>query len=574
MKVLNPYNKWLKNAVEDKDIIDELNSIKDNKDEVYERFYKNLEFGTAGLRGLIGAGTNRMNIYVVRHTTQGLANYIKKNYHGDNCVAISYDSRIKADLFAIEAAKVLAANNIKVYLTKELQPTPVLSFLVRNFKCKAGIMITASHNPAEYNGYKAYDSTGCQMTDIACNNVYNEISNLDIFKDITIMDFNKGLESGKIEYVDDSVYDSYLEKVKEQQINKDACLNSDLNVVYTPLNGTGNKLVRKVLKEIGLENLHIVKEQELPDGNFPTAPYPNPELKEALNLGLKLSEDVNADILIATDPDADRVGVAVKNTDNTYRILTGNETGILLSDYILSSRDKNNTLPENPIIVKTIVTSILVERIAKKYNCKVKDVLTGFKYIGEVILTLEEKEEVDRFVFGFEESCGYLAGSYVRDKDAVLASMLVCEMAAHYKKENKSLAQVIDNLYEEYGFYKNTTISFDFKGSAGMKKMSKLMLSLRKTSINSFNGFNVVKVADYLNSVEKDLITNDEKAINLPKANVMAYSLEGGNAVIVRPSGTEPKIKVYVTAVGKDEKDAHNITDNLIADIKETLNLE
>lgn len=572
MDFMESYNQWCQSATDDKDLIAELESIKDNKDEIYERFYRSLEFGTAGLRGVIGAGTNRMNIYVVRHATQGLANYVNSKF-GGGAVAISHDSRIKADLFMIEAAKVLAANGIKAYITNELQPTPVLSFLVRDLKCQAGIMVTASHNPARYNGYKAYGEDGCQMTDVAAGIVYDEICKLDIFKDVKTMDFDEAISKGLIEYVADEVYDRYIGNVKKQQINEGICKGADLKVVYTPLNGTGNKLVRRVLGEIGVEDIKIVKEQEMPDGNFTTCPYPNPEIKEALQKGLELCEVEKPDLLLATDPDADRVGIAVIDSDGSYRLLTGNETGIMLTDYILSNRKRLGTLPEKPIIVKTIVTSIMIDRLCEKYGCELKNVLTGFKYIGEVILNLEPANETDRFVFGFEESYGYLAGSYVRDKDAVVASMLICEMAAYYKKQGKTLAQVIDAMYEEYGYYKNTTLSFSFDGAAGMQKMADIMASLRANSPAEVSGMKVVKFSDFKESVEKDLVAGTEKVIELPKSNVLAYYLEGNNAAIVRPSGTEPKIKIYITAVGKDKADAQRITDLITDDMKKIMGL-
>ena len=572
MDFMESYNQWCQSASDDKDLIAELESIKDNKDEIYERFYRSLEFGTAGLRGVIGAGTNRMNIYVVRHATQGLANYVNSKF-GGGAVAISHDSRIKADLFMIEAAKVLAANGIKAYITSELQPTPVLSFLVRDLKCQAGIMVTASHNPARYNGYKAYGEDGCQMTDVAAGIVYDEICKLDIFKDVKTMDFDEAISKGLIEYVADEVYDRYIGNVKKQQINEGICKGADLKVVYTPLNGTGNKLVRRVLGEIGVEDIKIVKEQEMPDGNFTTCPYPNPEIKEALQKGLELCEVEKPDLLLATDPDADRVGIAVIDSDGSYRLLTGNETGIMLTDYILSNRKRLGTLPEKPIIVKTIVTSIMIDRLCEKYGCELKNVLTGFKYIGEVILNLEPANETDRFVFGFEESYGYLAGSYVRDKDAVVASMLICEMAAYYKKQGKTLAQVIDAMYEEYGYYKNTTLSFSYDGAAGMQKMADIMASLRANSPAEVSGMKVVKFSDFKESVEKDLVAETEKVIELPKSNVLAYYLEGNNAAIVRPSGTEPKIKIYITAVGKDKADAQRITDLITDDMKKIMGL-
>ena len=562
MNHIELYNEWLNKAVEDKDLTAELESVKGNDEEIYDRFYRTLEFGTAGLRGIIGAGTNRMNIYVVRQATQGLANYVIKKY-GKGAVAISHDSRIKADLFMNEAARVLAANGIKVYITSELQPTPVLSYLVRHFKCQAGIMITASHNPAAYNGYKAYGEDGCQMTDVAANAVYDEIQSIDMFNGVKLTSLEDAVNSGMVEYVDDSVYTQYLECVKTRQVSKDICKDADLSVVYTPLNGTGNKLVRRVLSEIGVEKVAIVKEQEMPDGNFTTCPYPNPEIKEALQLGLDMCEKTQPDLLLATDPDADRVGIAVKDYDGSYRLLTGNETGAMLTEYILRSRTEAGTLPKDPIIVKTIVTTKLINAICNKYNAELKNVLTGFKYIGEVILNLEKDNEEERFVFGFEESYGYLSGSYVRDKDAVVASMLICEMAAYYKKQGKTLAMVMDEMYKEYGYYKNTTLNFGFSGASGMQKMADIMASLRENAPKEFASYKVVKIADYLESKEYDLVTGEETVINLPKSNVLSYSLEGEHACIIRPSGTEPKIKLYITAVGKDADDAQTITDKL-----------
>lgn len=573
MDFMKLYNEWLESATEDADLIAELESIKGNEDEIYDRFYKALTFGTAGLRGVIGAGTNRMNIYVVRQATQGLANYIIHKY-GKGSVAISHDSRIKADLFMLEAARVLAGNGIKVYITSELQPTPVLSYLVRYFKCQAGIMVTASHNPAKYNGYKAYGEDGCQMTDVAAGIVYDEICKLDMFKDVKIADLDEAVKSGLIEYVSDDVYDSYLEKVMEQQVNPGVCEGAGLKVVYTPLNGTGNKLVRKVLKKIGVEEITVVPEQELPDGNFTTCPYPNPEIKEALQKGIELCEKVQPDLLLATDPDADRVGIAVKDYDGSYRLISGNEDGIMLTDYILSSRKANGTLPEKPVLVKTIVTTKLINKLCEKYGCELKNVLTGFKYIGEVILNLEKKGEEDRYVFGFEESYGYLAGTYVRDKDAVVASMLVCEMAAFYKKHGKSLAQVIDSLYEEYGYYLNHTSAFEFDGAAGMEKMNNIMAEIRENIPTEIDGKKVVKVSDYLLKYELDTVTGEKTAIDLPTSNVISFGLEGDNGVIIRPSGTEPKIKAYITAVGKDFNDAESIKDSLVDASKKLLGVE
>jgi len=573
MDIKQTYNEWLENAVEDKDLTAELESIKNNEDEIYDRFYTALKFGTAGLRGIIGAGTNRMNIYVVRQATQGLANYVLKKY-GNGSVAISHDSRIKADLFMNEAARVLAANGIKVYITSELQPTPVLSYLVRYFKCQAGIMVTASHNPAAYNGYKAYGEDGCQMTDVAANTVYDEISKLDMFKDVKIADFDEAVKSGMIEYVDESVYDTYLEKVMEQQVNPGVCKGADLKVVYTPLNGTGNKLVRKVLGKIGVNDVVVVPEQELPDGNFTTCPYPNPEIKEALAKGLELCEKEQPDLLLATDPDADRVGIAVKDYDGSYRLISGNEDGVMLTNYILSCKKASGKLPEKPVVVKTIVTTKLINKLCEKYGCELKNVLTGFKYIGEVILNLEKKHEENRYLFGFEESYGYLSGTYVRDKDAVVASMLVCEMAAYYKKQGKSLAEVIDGLYEEFGYYLNQTYSFEFGGAAGMQKMADIMTAVRDNTPKSIAGYDVVKVSDYLLRKETDVATGSVTDIDLPKSNVIALHLADDNAVIIRPSGTEPKIKLYITSVGKDKDNAAKICEKLVVASKEILGIE
>lgn len=573
MDIKQTYNEWLENAVEDKDLTAELESIKNNEDEIYDRFYTALKFGTAGLRGIIGAGTNRMNIYVVRQATQGLANYVLKKY-GNGSVAISHDSRIKADLFMNEAARVLAANGIKVYITSELQPTPVLSYLVRYFKCQAGIMVTASHNPAAYNGYKAYGEDGCQMTDVAASTVYDEISKLDMFKDVKIADFDEAVKSGMIEYVDESVYDTYLEKVMEQQVNPGVCKGADLKVVYTPLNGTGNKLVRKVLGKIGVNDVVVVPEQELPDGNFTTCPYPNPEIKEALAKGLELCEKEQTDLLLATDPDADRVGIAVKDYDGSYRLISGNEDGVMLTNYILSCKKASGKLPEKPVVVKTIVTTKLINKLCEKYGCELKNVLTGFKYIGEVILNLEKKHEENRYLFGFEESYGYLSGTYVRDKDAVVASMLVCEMAAYYKKQGKSLAEVIDGLYEEFGYYLNQTYSFEFDGAAGMQKMSDIMTAVRDNTPKSIAGYDVVKVSDYFLRKETDVATGSVTDIDLPKSNVIALHLADDNAVIIRPSGTEPKIKLYITSVGKDKDNAAEICEKLVVASKEILGVE
>ena len=567
MDFMSSYQEWCAKAVEDPKVAEELINIKDDKDGIYDRFYTTLKFGTAGLRGVLGAGTNRMNIYVVRQATQGLANYITKNI-GAGAVAITHDSRINSDVFMNEAARVLAASGLKVYITTELQPTPVLSYLVRNLGCVAGIMVTASHNPAKYNGYKVYGSDGCQMTDVAAGMVYDEIQSIDMFNDVKLCDFDEALKAGKIEYVADSVYDSYVAEVEKRQVNPGVCKGSDLSVVYTPLNGAGNKLVRRVLGEIGVENLHIVKEQELPDGNFTTCPFPNPELKEALQKGLELCEKTGADLLLATDPDSDRVSIAVRRNDGTYRLYTGNEIGAMLTEYILSCRKALGNLPEKPVVVKTIVTTKIIKAICDKYGCEMRDCLTGFKYIGEIILGLEKNGEEDRFVFGFEESCGYLSGTYVRDKDAVVASQLICEMAAFYKKQGKSLVDIIDGLYEEYGHYLNTTLDFYFEGAAGMDKMTGILSALRENAPAEIAGEKVVAVSDYLTHEAKDLRTGAVEHIDLPTSNVLAYTTESGNCAIVRPSGTEPKIKIYITAIAKSFDEAHATTEKIAADMK------
>lgn len=557
------YDLWLKNATEDPDLIPELESIKGDQDAVYDRFYRELEFGTAGLRGVLGAGTNRMNIYVVRYATQGLANYLKKNYDKAS-VAIAGDSRIKSDVFVKEAARVLAANGIKAYVARELQPTPVVSFCVRELKCQAGIMVTASHNPAKYNGYKCYGSDGCQMTDESADAVYSEIQSIDIFNDVKTIEFEQGLADGSIEYIDDTVYDSYIENVKKQAVNPGICKGAGLKVVYTPLNGAGNKLVRRVLAETGVDNVVVVKEQEMPDGNFTTCPYPNPEIKEALQLGLDLCEKEKPDLLLATDPDSDRVGIAVKLKDGSFRLMTGNETGIMLTNYILSCRKALNNLPQNPFVVKTIVTTELVAKICDKFGCELRNVLTGFKYIGEQILELEKAGEEERYIFGFEESYGYLAGTYVRDKDAVVASMLICEMAAYYRTQGKSLDDVITELYKEFGYYKNKTVSFEFDGAAGLEKMGGIMTSLRENHPDEICGRRVTVVNDYKLSLKTDKANGTTAEIKLPKSNVIAFMLDDGCSITVRPSGTEPKIKLYITAVGENEESAIKIADQLV----------
>lgn len=546
MSELELYKLWCENANEDPDLQNELKSITDDMDAIRDRFYRNLEFGTGGLRGVIGAGTNRMNIYTVRHATQGLANYVNEEYSNPS-VAIAYDSRIKSDIFAKNAASVLAANGIKVYIYNELMPTPMLSYAVRALKCQAGIVVTASHNPAKYNGYKVYGDDGCQITLKGAAAVLEKINELDVFNDIKISSFDDGLANGSISYIGEDIINSYFDSVLTQGINIDLCAESGLKVVYTPLNGTGNKPVRTILSKIGIKDVTVVEEQEMPDGNFTTCPYPNPEIREALELGLKKCEEVKPDLLLATDPDCDRVGIAVPS-DNGYVLFSGNEVGAMLLEYICSERTKKGTMPKNPIAVKTIVTTDIVNEIGKAYNVEIIDVLTGFKFIGEQIGLLEKKGEEERYIFGFEESYGYLSGGYVRDKDAVNASMLICEMAAYYRTQGFTLLQARENLYKKYGVYYHSLHSFTFEGESGMIKMNNIMNTLRNDHLAEIAGLKVVRIDDYKLSISKDVLTGASSDITLPKSDVLAFFLEGGAKVIVRPSGTEPKIKTYYTA--------------------------
>ncbi len=564
MSEMELYSLWCKNAVDDSDLQEELKSIENDTSAIRDRFYRDLEFGTGGLRGVIGAGTNRLNIYTIRRATQGLANYVKQEYNGGS-VAISYDSRIKSDVFAKAAAEVLAANGIKVYIYKELMPTPMLSFAVRKLNCQAGIMVTASHNPAKYNGYKAYGDDGCQITLKGAEIILNEINSLDMFKDVKTSDFNAELEKGNIEYISQEVIDAYYDCVLAEGINTDLCASSGLKVVYTPLNGTGNKPVRNILKRIGITDVTLVEEQENPDGNFPTCPYPNPEIREALELGLKKCKEVKPDLLLATDPDCDRVGIAVPDGDD-YVLFTGNEVGALLFEYICKQRIAKGTMPENPIVVKTIVTTNIINAIAEEYGVEVIDVLTGFKFIGEQIGFLEEKGEENRYIFGFEESYGYLSGGYVRDKDAVNASMLICEMASYYRTQGISLLQARENLYNKYGVYYHTLHSFTFEGESGMIKMNDIMNQLRQNPPSEIAGYKVIKASDYKTSITKDLTSGTESEINLPKSNVLAFELEDNLKAVVRPSGTEPKIKTYYTAKAPDFETAKAVESKLAGD--------
>lgn len=562
MTEMELYQSWRKNAIDDPDLQSELSAIENDAEAIQDRFYRDLAFGTGGLRGVIGAGTNRMNIYTVRKATQGLANYVKEAF-SEPSVAISYDSRIKSTDFAKAAAEVLAANGVKVHIYTELKPTPMLSFAVRALHCSAGIMVTASHNPAKYNGYKAYGSDGCQMTIDAADAVLAKINALDIFNDVKHMPFDEALAAGMISYIGDDVIEDYFRNVLAQGINTDLCAKSGLKIVYTPLNGTGNKPVRTILNRIGIQEVTVVKEQENPDGNFTTCPYPNPEIREALQLGLQYCDQVKPDLLLATDPDADRVGIAVPDGKGGYALFSGNEVGAMLLEYICEQRVQKGTMPKHPVAVKTIVTTDIVEAICKAYDVELIEVLTGFKFIGEQIGFLEEKGEEDRYIFGFEESYGYLAGSYVRDKDAVVASMLICEMAAYYRTKGISMMQARENLYQKYGVYVHAQHSFTFEGESGMIRMQNIMENLRTNRPEQIDNLKVIQFADYEKQVSIDLTTGTETAITLPKSNVLSFTLEQGAKVIIRPSGTEPKIKAYYTTTAATEAEAAAKKDEL-----------
>ena len=557
---LDEYKRWSQAQLEDPALTKELAQIAGDDDQIKERFAVALKFGTAGLRGVLGAGTNRMNIYVVRQATQGLANWVKTQ-GGNQLVAISYDSRINSDVFAKEAAKVLAANGIKVRIYDALMPVPALSFATRYYGANAGIMITASHNPAKYNGYKAYGPDGCQMTDDAAAVVYAEIQKTDVLAGAKLVSFEEGLASGMIQYVEDACKEALYDAIKARSVRPGLCKTAGLKLVYSPLNGSGLVPVTRVLHDIGITDITIVPEQQYPDGNFPTCPYPNPEIFEALRLGLELAKKSGADLMLATDPDADRVGIAIKCPDGSYELVSGNEVGVLLLDYICQGRIENGTMPKNPVAVKSIVSTPLADAVAKSYGVEMRNVLTGFKWIGDQIARLEKAGEVDRFIFGFEESYGYLAGPYVRDKDAIIGSMLICEMAAYYRSIGSSIKERLEAIYAKFGRYLNKVDSFEFPGLSGMDKMAAIMDSLRKDPPTEIGGYKVTKVTDYEKSEET----------GLPAANVLIYALDGGATVVVRPSGTEPKIKTYFTTLGKDLAEAQAQKDALSAAIKPLL---
>ena len=552
MDIQSTFARWKEQAVDDPDLISELSGLQDEK-EIFERFYRDLEFGTGGLRGVIGAGTNRMNIYVIRRATQGLCNYLKSTDLPQS-IAIGYDSRIKSDLFAMEAARVIAANGLTAYIYPRLEPTPTLSWAVRYLGCGAGVCVPASHNPAKYNGYKVYGADGCQITLDVADRVWKEISALDMFRDVKLITEEEGRAAGKIVTIGEDCLERFLDAVQQRSLSDGGKL--DLKVVYTPLNGAGLECVRKILTRIGITDVTVVPQQEQPDGHFPTCPYPNPEIREAMELGLALCRKVKPDLLLGTDPDCDRMGVAVPDGED-YRLITGNEMGVLLLDYICRRRLEQGTMPETAVAVTTIVSTDMADAVAAHYGVELRRVLTGFKFIGEQIAILEAAGEIDRYIFGFEESYGYLSGGHVRDKDAVNASMLCCEMTAWYRAKGMTLAQAMDALYETYGFYRNDLASFTFEGAEGMQKMAAIMDALRANPPKTLNGNSVTKVMDYQAGVD-----------GLPKSNVLEFQTDCAK-VLVRPSGTEPKVKVYLSARAANMGDAAGMNQRILSELTE-----
>ncbi len=570
MNEMQLYELWKNQKMEDPDLAEELRQIEGDTDAIVDRFYKEMEFGTAGMRGVLGAGNNRMNIYTVRRATQGFANYLRTQYEKPS-VAIGYDSRIKSDLFAKEAALVMAKNGVHAYLFPQLTPTPTVSYAVRHLGCSAGIMITASHNPAKYNGYKAYGPDGCQISLEVGDAVFAEIQKVGLFE-VALADEAEALAAGTLTMIGPDLMDSYIARVREQSVNPGICEGAGLKVVYTPLNGTGNLPVRRILAETGVSDVTVVPEQEHPDGTFRTCPFPNPEIREALDVGLALAKKEDADLLVATDPDADRIGIAVKDGED-YTLFTGNEVGVMLLYYLARVRTEKGTMPKDPIAVRTVVTSRLTDAIAKDFGVEIRECLTGFKFIGGIILALEEKGEDDRFIFGFEESYGYLAGSYVRDKDAVVAAMLICEMAAWYKRQGISLVEALEALYRRYGYYLHRQNSIYCEGQEGMAEMAAIMNRLRAEPPVEIAGLRVVGYADYATSagrrLERDGWTS--YTIDQPKSNVLAFELEGGAGVVIRPSGTEPKIKSYLTGVSDTREGATALLDALDPAVKKLM---
>lgn len=557
---LRQWNLWRSYPLSDPDLKQELEHIEGNAKEIEDRFYRDLEFGTGGLRGIIGAGTNRMNIYTVAKATQGFANYLNLKFKSPS-VAIAYDSRIKSELFAKTTAQVLAANQIKVYIYPELMPTPALSFAVRHLRCSGGIVITASHNPAKFNGYKVYGADGCQITTDSANLIQKEINNVDIFQTVKTIDYSAGVANGLISYIDEGTTTAYITAVSSQSLCNGLYINKDVSITYTPLNGTGLRCVTRCLRENGYKNIFVVAAQEKPDGNFPTCPYPNPEIREALELGLQEAKHKGSDLLLATDPDCDRVGIAVYDGED-YVLLSGNEVGLLMLNYICCRRIQQGNMPESPLLVKTIVTIDLAKKIAADYGVQTIDVLTGFKFIGEQIGLLEKYGQEQRFILGFEESYGYLTGSYVRDKDAVNATLIICEMFAYYRTLGTSLLEVLNGLYEKYGYYLNTLHSYDFEGITGFTDMQQIMSNLRCQTKARWLGRKILAVSDFKTSL-KSYASGESEIIKLPVSDVLKFELEGDISIVIRPSGTEPKLKLYLSVSGKDKGTAERLEKEL-----------
>lgn len=562
------YELWLEGTKDNKELHDELLAIKGKDDEILDRFYRNLEFGTAGLRGVLGAGTNRMNTYTVCQATQGLADYLNGKYENPS-VAVGYDSRINSDVFSKECAEVLAANGVKVYIYPNLIPTPLVSYAVMRLKCQGGVVITASHNPSKYNGYKCYDPAGYQMTEEAANETYACIQKVDMFEDIKRIPFDEGMEKGLIEYITNDIVEEFYAKVLTRPINPEVIKESDIKIIYTPLNGTGNIPVRTVLSRAGFKDVTVVPEQENPDGKFPTCPYPNPEIKQVFECAIAMTKEEKADLLLATDPDCDRVGIAVL-VDGEYVLLSGNDVGVLLTEYMFSARKEKDTLPEKPEMTKSFVSTPLVNKVAAKYGCDVTDVLTGFKYVGEFVSNLENEED---FIMGFEESYGYLIGTHARDKDGVAASLMVCEMTAYYKSKGKTLVDVLDDIYAEHGCCIDRLYNFMFEGASGMVRMSEIMTETRNNPPEELAGLEVFKVSDFDAGTITDTRTGEKEPLSLPKSNILSYVLSDGSTAIVRPSGTEPKIKVYIAGCGKSKDEAAKTADSIGEAMKKLLKI-
>jgi phosphoglucomutase len=565
------YQLWLNSEFIDNSAKEELRNIKDEK-EIEDRFYKDLEFGTGGLRGVIGIGSNRMNTYTVGKATQGLAQYLINRYEKNISVSIAYDSRIMSKEFAEAAAANLCANGIKVNLFEDLRPTPMLSYTVRYLKSQAGIVITASHNPKQYNGYKVYGEDGGQVTDEAAKEILTCVEAIEDFSKIKNMDLKKAENDALLNIIGEEVDKSYIEKVKGLTIRRELVSKyaQDLKIIYTPIHGTGNMPIRRVLGELGYKNVTIVKEQEQPNGNFPTAAYPNPEDPKVFNIALDMAKEIQPDIIFGTDPDCDRIGIVVKDNIGEYKVLTGNQTGILLTHYILSSLKELNRLPDNGVVIKTIVTTEMVRDIANEYNIELMDVLTGFKYIGEKIKEFEESAD-KQYLFGFEESYGYLAGDFVRDKDAVIAAELICEMTLYYKKKGMSLYEALMQLYKDYGFYKEKLFSLELTGKEGQEKIQKSIEYLRHSMSNRLDDVKIVKKMDYKLGLEKDLINIKESRIDLPKSNVLKFILEDNSWFVVRPSGTEPKMKIYLSVTGNSLEDSEEKMKKFESKVKEVI---